>query len=77
MQQGYQVNKKEFHSEPFYDDKHIKTKMKLYNGRINRNFLKKITNEGVRCVPILRYYQISVVKVGKKQKLPASTLRRM
>ena len=56
MQQGYQVNEKEFHSEPFYDDKHIKSKMKLYNGRINRNFLKKITNEGVRCVPILRYY---------------------
>ena len=46
MQQSYQVNEKEFHSEPFYDDKHIKTKMKLCNVRINRNFLKKITNEG-------------------------------
>ena len=41
MQQGYQANEKEFHSEPFYDYKHIKTKMKLYNGRINRNFLGK------------------------------------
>ena len=41
MQQGYQVNEKEFHSEPFYNDKYIKTKMKLYNGRINRNFLEK------------------------------------
>ena len=41
MQQGYQVNEKEFHSEPFYHDKHRKTKMKLYNVRINRSFLKK------------------------------------
>lgn len=41
MWQGYQVNKKEFDSEPFYDNKHIKTKIKSYNGRVNRNFLEK------------------------------------
>ena len=41
MWQDYQVNKKEFDSEPFYDNKHIKTKIKSYNGRINRNFLEK------------------------------------
>ena len=56
MRQRYQVNKKKFDSEPFYDDKHIKTKIKPYNGRTNINFLEKVTNEGVRCVLFLRYY---------------------
>ena len=41
MRQRYQVNKKKFDSEPFYDDKHIKTKIKPYNGRTNINFLEK------------------------------------
>ena len=41
MRQGYQVNKKEFDSEPFYDNKHIKTKIKSYNDIVNRNFLEK------------------------------------
>ena len=34
-------NIKEFDREPFYDDKHIKAKIKSYNGRMNRNFLEK------------------------------------
>ena len=38
MQQGYRFNKMEFDSEPFYDYKHIKTKIKSYNGRMNRKF---------------------------------------
>ena len=42
MRQRYQVNKKKFDSEPFYDDKHIKTKIKPYNGKTNINFLEKI-----------------------------------
>ena len=41
MRQRYQVNRKKFDSEPFYDDKHIKTKIKPYNGRTNINFLEK------------------------------------
>ena len=40
MQQDYQVNENEFHSEPFYDDKHIKSKMKLYNGSNHLYFIK-------------------------------------
>ena len=30
--------KKEFNSEPVYNDKYIKTKMKIYNDRVYTNF---------------------------------------
>ena len=30
--------KKEFNSEPVYNDKYIKTKIKIYNSRVYTNF---------------------------------------
>ena len=41
MRQRYQINKKKFDGEPLYGDKHIKIKIKPYNGRTNINFLEK------------------------------------
>ena len=38
--------KKEFNSEPVYNDKYIKTKMKIYNDRVYTNFQhNKILND--------------------------------
>ena len=47
MRQRYQINKKKFDGEPFYGDKHIKIKIKPYNGRTNINFLEKSNQQ--RC----------------------------
>ena len=33
------IIKKEFDSEPVYNEKHLKTKIEYCNGRINKNFL--------------------------------------
>ena len=30
--------KKEFNSDPGYNDKYIKTKIKIYNGKVDTNF---------------------------------------
>ena len=30
--------KKEFDSEPVYDEKYLRTKIKSYNGKVNSNF---------------------------------------
>ena len=39
--------KKEFDSEPVYNEKYLKAKIKSYNGKINTNFHNnKITKEG-------------------------------
>ena len=45
----YQLDpaKKEFYSEPIYDEKYLKAKIKSYNGKINTNFHNnKIPKEG-------------------------------
>ena len=43
--------KKEFDSKPVYNEKHVKTKIKSYNGKINTNFHKnKIPKEGSQCI---------------------------
>ena len=43
--------KKGFDSEPLYNNKYIKTKIKLYSGRINTNFqVNKIPEKGARSV---------------------------
>ena len=36
--------KKEFDSEPVYNEKYLKVKIKSYNGKINTNFQKKVFN---------------------------------
>ena len=39
--------KKEFNSEPVYNEKYLKAKIKSYNGKINTNFHNnKIPREG-------------------------------
>ena len=45
------IVKKEFDSNPVYNEKYIKTRIKLYNGKINTNFHNnKITKEGSQCI---------------------------
>ena len=45
------IFKKEFDSNPVYNEKYIKTKIKSYNGKINTNFHNnKIPNEGSQCI---------------------------
>ena len=48
--------KKEFNSEPVYNDKYIKTKIKIYNNRVYTNFQhNKIPkdNEYCACLPVI------------------------
>ena len=41
------ITKKEIDSKPVYNEKHLKTKIKSYDGKINTNFYKnKILREG-------------------------------
>ena len=43
--------KKEFDSEPVYNEKHLKAKIKSHNGKINTNFHNnKIPKEGSQCI---------------------------
>ena len=43
--------KKEFNSEPAYNEKYLKTKIKLYEEKINTNFYgDKIPKEGSQCI---------------------------
>ena len=46
--------KKEFGSEPVYNEKYLKTKIKSYNGKINTNFYN---NKIPKKVPNLSAYQ--------------------
>ena len=49
--------KKEFNSEPVYNDKYIKTKMKIYNDRVYTNFQhNKILNDNEYVHVYLQYY---------------------
>ena len=38
MEQSQQFNEREFDSETVYGDKHIKTKIKMYNDKIIKSF---------------------------------------
>ena len=43
--------KKEFHSEPVYNEKYLRTKIKSYKRKINTNFHNnKISNESSECI---------------------------
>ena len=59
----------EFDSEPVYgdNDKYIKTKLKIYEDRVNTNFKDKmVPKESVscKCVPLIMLH--SVISVNKK-----------
>ena len=43
--------KKEFDSEPVYNEKYVKAKIKSYNGKLNTNFhINKILKEASQCI---------------------------
>ena len=45
------IVKIEFDSKPVYNEKHIKTKIKSYKGKINTNFHNnRIPKEGYQCI---------------------------
>ena len=44
------ITNNQFDSNPVYNEKYIKTKIKSYNGKINTNFHNnKIAKEGSQC----------------------------
>ena len=56
-----------FHSQPIYDDKYIKTKVKTFNSMINTFFLgSKIPRERNHYIYIAAIYIHFVLKVDKK-----------
>ena len=60
------IIKKEFDSNPVYNENYIKTKIKSYNGKINTNFHNnKITKEGCQCICLS---VILIDSVYKKKK---------
>ena len=62
----------EFDSEPVYgdNDKYIKTKIKMYEDRVNTNFQgKKVPKENASCKCLLLIMLDSVVRVNKKNNI--------
>ena len=58
--------KKEFDSEPAYNEKYLKAKIKYYNGKINTSFHKyKIPKEGSQFICLLVIFIDSVFRTGK------------
>ena len=56
-----------FHSNPVYDEKYIKPKVKEFNGVVNTNVLgNEVTKEGVYYTCIAWISIDSVMKVDKK-----------
>ena len=57
----------EFDSEPVYGDTDIKTKVKMYDNKVNTNFQGKETPRGDSSYKCLSLIMLdSVVKAGKK-----------
>ena len=58
--------KKEFDSEPVYNEKYLKTKIKSYKGKINTSFHNnKIPKESSHCICLSVILIGSVFKTGK------------
>ena len=61
------ILKKEFDSEPKYNEKYLKAKVKPYNGKINTNFHNnKIPKEGCQCICLSVILLNSVFRTVKK-----------
>ena len=57
--------KKEFDSEPVYDEKYLKNKIKSYQGKISTNFQNnKIPKEHSQCICLLVILINSVFRTG-------------
>ena len=60
------IIKKEFDSEPVYNEKYLKAKIKSYNGKINTNFHNnKIPKEGSQFICLSVTLIDSVFRTGK------------
>ena len=60
------IKKREFDSNPVYNEKYIKTKIKSYNGKINKSFLNnKIPERGSQCICLSVIFIDSVYKKDK------------
>ena len=61
--------RKEFDSEPVYNEKYLKAKIKSYNGKINTNFHNnKIPKEGSQFICLSVILIDSVLRTGKKNR---------
>ena len=59
------TNGKEFYSDPVYNEKYLKAKIKSYNGKINTNFHNnKIPKEGFECICLPVILINSVFRTG-------------
>ena len=57
---------KEFDSEPVYNEKYLKAKIKSYNGKINKNFHhNKIPKEGSKFICLSVVFIDSIFRAGK------------
>ena len=62
--------KKEFDSEPVYNEKYVKAKVKSYNGKISTSFYKnKIPKEGSQFICLSVILIDSVFRTGKSYYL--------
>ena len=58
--------KKEFNSEPVYNENYLKAKVKFYNGKINTNFHNnKIPKEGSQFICLSVILSSYVFRTGK------------
>ena len=63
--------KKEFDSDPVYNDKYLKAKIKPYNGKINTNFHNnKTPKEGSQFICLSAILNDSVFRTGKNYYSP-------
>ena len=63
--------KKEFDSEPVYNEKYLKAKIKPYNGKNNRNFCNnKILKEDSKFICLSFFLIDSVFRTGKNYYPP-------
>ena len=69
MKSGHEVRNstnKEVDTEPFYNQKHLKTKTKFYEDKINKNVHDNgILEEGPRCIYLSVILIDSVFKMSK------------
>ena len=69
--------KKDFHSEPVYNEKYLKAKIKSYDGKINRNFQNnKIPKEDSQYI-CLSVVSINFVFITSKNNYPQVVFRKM
>ena len=70
--------KKEFNSKPVYNDKYVKTKIKIYNNRVYTHFQHNKTPKDNKYFACLSAVLLDSIFVNSdKQYYPQDTFRRM